>query len=386
MSDPWDGVSIDLSALQNVVGQVFRLPSAQCGPPVPIGLGQEAKYARVYSFQLPSRAVVARLISPMKPLFKTESEVAAMDFVRRRTSLPVPKVFAYCSEAANPVGAEWLIMEHMSGVEMSTAWSDPQMPQKRKLALELINLYDELFRLRADGCGSIYYRVTSVDDRDMLINSKSETKHSRTRRWAPLSQESLLPPPSQTLPVFTSEDYVKLLAFNGDPPNRDYYDLPSREKCVELFRNIYSLYPNSTVFGPSADQFNFRFSHGDLHAGNILIDLRTGSITGIIDWEGAAFRPLWSVVCGVSWFDEDRQRFLFGSQNPANFEEDAGIEDAELRAFFRTKMYKRNPDLFACFFGGIELRAVLHPAQDDPRPYGETHIFFGSVSQIGILE
>jgi aminoglycoside phosphotransferase (APT) family kinase protein len=64
-----------------------------------------------------------------------------------RTSLPVSKVFAYCSEASNPVGAEWLIVEHMSGTEMGDAWDDLQLPQKRRLALDLIDLYGQLFPL-----------------------------------------------------------------------------------------------------------------------------------------------------------------------------------------------------------------------------------------------
>ena len=81
VEDPWTGASIDLVALQNIVCEVFRIPITQCGPPVAIGPQQQANYARVYSFQLPSQTVVARLVSPVKPLFKTESEVAAMNFV-----------------------------------------------------------------------------------------------------------------------------------------------------------------------------------------------------------------------------------------------------------------------------------------------------------------
>ncbi|KAJ3576838.1 hypothetical protein NP233_g173 [Leucocoprinus birnbaumii] len=227
--DPWEGVSIDLDALQDIVAQVFH-------------------YARVCSFQLPSLTVVARLVSTIKYLLKMEVEVAAMDLVRRCTSLLVQKVFAYCSEANNPVGMEWIIMERMPSVEMSEAWSSLQLPQKRKLALDLITLYDELFRLRADGCGSIYYRFDSVDDSDLLTNSKPEIKHSRSRRSAQLSRESL------------------------------------------------------------ADQSNFRFSHGDLHAGNIFIDPCTGSITGTTDWGAAAFRPLWTDVGGVGWFDLDMEK------------------------------------------------------------------------------
>jgi hypothetical protein len=88
VNDPWADVSVDLIALQSIVCQVLRVPTSQCGPPVPIGLQQQANYARVYSFQLPFCNIVARLVSPVQPLFKTESEVAAMDFVRRKQTLP----------------------------------------------------------------------------------------------------------------------------------------------------------------------------------------------------------------------------------------------------------------------------------------------------------
>ncbi|KAJ3567085.1 hypothetical protein NP233_g6601 [Leucocoprinus birnbaumii] len=408
--DPWARAKIDLDALHEIVANVFRIPTSQCGLPVAIGLQQQANYARVYSFQLPSRIVVARVVAPVRPLFKTESEVTAMDFVRDHTSLPVPKVYAYCSEAMNPVGAEWIIMDFMPGVGMGTAWPKLQLPQKRRLALDIIDLHDQLFRLKADACGGLYHIVDSVDDH-RAGNMKSV--NSRPPRWAPLSIESLhtlnnlcnysihnaykigpihsfslldfnqeVPSPSQTLPVMTSGDYVKLIAFCGNPPTRGYYDLPSREKCVELFENIFGLYTNSSALGPNADPLNFRFSHGDLHDENILIDPQSGAITGIIDWEAAGFRPSWSVPFGVGWFDEDGERFLFGADDPANFEEDSP-EDADLRAFFRTQMYRRNPDLFSCFFGGIELRAVLHAAADYPRPAGNTDIFLGQYHKLG---
>ncbi|KAJ3561240.1 hypothetical protein NP233_g10315 [Leucocoprinus birnbaumii] len=412
--DPWAGVSIDLDALQSIICQVFRLFPTQCGPPVPIGLDQKAKYARVYSFRLPSRTVVARLVSPAKPVFKTENEIAAMDFVRSRTSIPVPKVFAYCSESSNPVGAEWLIMEYVRGVEMKNGWSNLGLPQKRKLALDLVDMYDQLSRLKADGCGGIYHCFGSADDWAVTA-TLPQTKNLRTPRWEPLRPESLrelrsyrnhsirdtfilgpvndlallcpvetIPPPSQTPPTFASEEFFKLLAFNGNPPNRDYYDLPTREKCVELFQSIWKLYPNSTMFGPQADRSNFCFSHGDLHSGNIFIDPESGAITGIIDWEAAAFRPLWTEVCGVGWFEEDEERFIIGADDPENFEHDTSSGDAELRAFFRTELYKRNPDLFTSFLGGIELRAVLHAATDYPRFFcGDSDVFINCYYRLG---
>ena len=256
------------------------------------------------------------------------------------TSLPIPKVFAYSSDANNPVGAEWLLMEFLPGTALGDAWDNLQSHQKQRLALDVVDLFDQLCRLKANQCGGIYHSVHSVDDRG--ISAKSGT-NSRSHRWFPFSERSLqalrshchgsvkdeyrlgpmndisllnyslkVPGPSQTLPVATSHDYVSLIALNGNPTTRSEFDLPTREKCVELFDSVYKFYPTSTSFGPSADHLRFCFSHGDLHEGNVLIDPESGAITGIIDWEAAGFRPMWSEVQGAGWFDEERERFKIG--------------------------------------------------------------------------
>ena len=89
---------------------------------------------------------------------------------------------------------------------------------------------------------------------------------------------------------------------------------------------------------------------------------------------------MWTELCGVGWFEEVRERFIIGS---GNFAEDTAPEDVQLRAFFRTELYWRNPELFSCFLGGVELRAVLHAAVDDPRPWGETDIFLNRYYRLG---
>ncbi|KAF5311139.1 hypothetical protein D9619_008052 [Psilocybe cf. subviscida] len=324
--EAWEGVHVDLNALREIVGQVLRVPTAFCGPPVAIQDHDFGSCGRIYSFQLPTRAVVARLVAPVKPLFKTEGEIAAMDFVRRHTTLPVPEVFSYCSEADNPVGAEWIIMEHVSGKEMSDVWDNLSLTQKQRLGRDIVDLHAQLSKLKADGCGGIYHNVQSVDDFNL----------SRTPRWRPLSQRSLkllreshslkdgykpspVPSPAQTLPVYSAEEYANLVANNGNPSTRSYYELFVRAKCVELLHRVTQLYPQSPVFGPTADSSGYCFTHGDLHEGNIFVDPETGALTGIVDWESAAFRPMWMEVCGVGWFNEDRERFIFGDERPNRF-------------------------------------------------------------------
>jgi hypothetical protein len=95
--------------------------------------------------------VVAKVPNPNAglPHFTTASEVATMDFVSFSSNLytqtlmpqarnilgnPVPKVLAWCSQAQEtPVGAEYVIMEQVPGIELEHVW--PKMNIKDRLAV-----------------------------------------------------------------------------------------------------------------------------------------------------------------------------------------------------------------------------------------------------------
>ena len=92
----------------------------------------------------------------------------------------------------------------------------------------------------------------------------------------PLNDISLLSyelvvPSSQTLPTFPSHEYVKLIAVNGNLSPRSDFDLPTREKRVELFRSIHKLSPIPLCLGHRQMHPNFRC---DLDGG------RPGSLIG----------------------------------------------------------------------------------------------------------
>lgn len=42
--------------------------------------------------------------------------------VRTHTTMPVPKVFAWNADAANPVGAEYIVIERVPGVQVFKKW------------------------------------------------------------------------------------------------------------------------------------------------------------------------------------------------------------------------------------------------------------------------
>ncbi|KAF5360120.1 hypothetical protein D9757_011752 [Collybiopsis confluens] len=117
-------------------------------------------------------------------------------------------------------------------------------------------------------------------------------------------------------PTSLSSTTESLVGYNGNPPTKNERDSIERQKCVDLFRSIRSLYPDSSLFGP-LDTHYFRFPHGDLHESNILVDPNSGEVTAYIDWDTGAFRPSWATVHGAGWFNEDKERHLIDGMTPA---------------------------------------------------------------------
>ena len=72
-----------------------------------------------------------------------------------RTSIPVPKVYLYCSTPKNPVRAEWILMEYMPGLCLADGFEQLKYEQKRRTATDVAGILFFLFNITSDECGSI---------------------------------------------------------------------------------------------------------------------------------------------------------------------------------------------------------------------------------------
>jgi hypothetical protein len=149
--------------------------------------------------------------------------------------------------------------------------------KKAQFAVELVDLYHRLSQLRADSCGAVYHEHSTIHGYSLIVSTRFAIATGLydigpLQDGGLLQYDVLVPSPSQTVPVCTTVDHVRLHAYNGLPSTRSSCDKPTRDKVVELFQGLHNLYPRHPPFGPSADPFIFRFSHGDLHSQNILID------------------------------------------------------------------------------------------------------------------
>lgn len=109
------------------------------------------------------RECIFRVTMPLDPWYKTESEVATMEYVRRHTSIPLPKVYAYDSSSDNRLGFEWIMMEKMAGKPLADYWDlygyefdRFDMPTKLHIARQVAEWVHQLSKLTFDKIGSLY--------------------------------------------------------------------------------------------------------------------------------------------------------------------------------------------------------------------------------------
>lgn len=105
--------------------------------------------------------VIAKIPNPNAgmPYYTAASEVATMDFARSVLQTPVPQVYAWNARVDNdnPVGAEYIIMEKISGVPLSRVWWDLQPNMKLKIFLQIFSFQKKWTETRFTGFGSLYY-------------------------------------------------------------------------------------------------------------------------------------------------------------------------------------------------------------------------------------
>jgi aminoglycoside phosphotransferase len=120
-----------------------------------------------------------RVSLPVDPFFKTESEAATLAYVGRHTSIPVPKVIAYDSSSNSKLGFEWMLLEKIEGVPLSSIWEKMPFDSKVSLTVEITNLQAQLDNLHFTQIGSLYFstirsqvnsRIASFDDSHKKMN------------------------------------------------------------------------------------------------------------------------------------------------------------------------------------------------------------------------
>ncbi|KAF9354826.1 hypothetical protein BGX26_007334 [Mortierella sp. AD094] len=287
---------------------------------------------------------VARLSKPYFSRYKSESEVATMQFVSEKTSIRVPKVYAWDANPRNSVGAEYILMEKIPGVPLITVWKTMSLEKKKEIVSQVVEILLLLFNIKNfnfERIGSLYkgevagvYRIGPAIS-DALIQGKRASVSLDRGPWV------------------DTKEYFTALIRNEIDYSKDYG--PS------VFSKLEEIIPSFCPGLELKDLERLCLQHPDLHLGNIMVyktDLSCWKISGIIDWETSGVYPSWSFASYPIFLESDRIDVKLGDAeegfDPEHFNQ--LLEETELRKYFKTEVGRRCPEFCLAMERGLKSR------------------------------
>jgi hypothetical protein len=297
-------------------------------------------FNRLYSLTNPSldKAYIFRVSIPVEPFFKTESEIATMEYVRRHTTMPIPRVIAFSSSDDNELGYEWILMEMMPGEPLRKLWS--AMPDDARVALfaELAAHTKQLVALRFSKFGNLYF--ADVADR-VLPREASPAPPPVTASDGTVVVDHDIGPggrfvlgrivaqefffdkrvyyPGSRGPFQTTRELVDmrvellgkrirhLSPVEGEPwyCENDRELARNKDRVYELFDQLKALVPRLVPEDNGPEDVGILW-HDDLSEHNLLVDPVTFKLTAVVDWESVSIIPAYETQDGRPAWLSDR--------------------------------------------------------------------------------
>ena len=98
-----------------------------------------------------------RVALPVDPFYKTESEVATIEYVRKHSTMSVPRIISYTSSASNELGFEWILMEKLDGVPLNDVWDAMPFNSKVDLTVKFAGFMKQLQACKFPLLGNLYF-------------------------------------------------------------------------------------------------------------------------------------------------------------------------------------------------------------------------------------
>jgi hypothetical protein len=142
-------------ALQDVV--VRTLGANKC---IAIKKLAEGSFNKIFHLTMDSgQEVVARIPHPNAGTerYTTASEVATMHYLRTKLGLRIPRVLAYSCEPQNPVQSEYIILEKVDAVNLSSRWYDMDEAGQQAIVESLAEMHSKLLNVQFSHYGNLYF-------------------------------------------------------------------------------------------------------------------------------------------------------------------------------------------------------------------------------------
>lgn len=76
--------------------------------------------------------------------------------VQKKTSIPIPKILAWSDDPSNPIGSEYIIMEHAAGVQLHQRWPTMDLSERLHCIRNIFLTLKDLAKLKFSTYGSLY--------------------------------------------------------------------------------------------------------------------------------------------------------------------------------------------------------------------------------------
>ncbi|GLA41371.1 phosphotransferase enzyme [Aspergillus niger] len=305
-------LEFDVLALQNIVSTASGHSVSELRSFTKLS---EGGFNRVFEATFSNgKCVLVRLPYPSTAPehYTVASEAATLDYLRLH-GLHTPEVYAWCSTKANPVGAEYLVMEKLDGTPLGNRWFSLTPKDQYKIMTQIVEWETRLMSLKFPASGSLYYlkdipseKRTRLDDPNSMAFCIGPIAHySWWHDERGIMDIDRGPWPS-SIDIFRAAGERELTWAKAYAKPRLPYERLYREiykfKCVSPDSHIAALV-NYLKVVPSLDHTNKLsldrpvMRHPDLQPNNILVSDKN-DIIGLVDWQHCSILPL-GIVAGI---------------------------------------------------------------------------------------
>jgi hypothetical protein len=307
---------IDPSLIAALLASLSLPPATSITP-----LKVAAAFHTIYQIEYPPPwpPLILRISGPHVPSIKTTNEVAIMAWLRRNTSIPVPRVLHHDSTPNNPLAHEYTLMHRIPGHSVQSMYPALSEATKLKLVNQLIDVLVELNAHAWNHIGGL--RLGDGDDilpGPLLEDTFWFLPDIESEFGADESVDTLNP----IGPYGSHADFAKgyLAVFVHAIEIHD--SLAWMRDLLPRLRGLVDELPALEL------DTKLVLAHKDLHFANVMATA-DGDVTGILDWEFAGIVP------ALRW--DPVRAFLFNG----DYSQEGHDEKMRLRGIFEKELDKR---------------------------------------------
>ncbi|OQD61137.1 hypothetical protein PENPOL_c018G10343 [Penicillium polonicum] len=329
----------------------------------------------------------------------TECEVGVLEFLRKNTSIPVPRVLSWSSDSSNAVGVEYIIMKKASGVQLFRVWEKMPKTERPPLIRGLARLEARLSAIRFPASGGLYLRnkTNILDctplDKDIdptgsfCIGPSCDRAYQTEGIETPDTPDVHDTGPWNTISALGISIAKRELSrlSNGHLTNHAHFYRGSVEECTQLLETTIRLMTRldaniilSRVSQPT-------LWHTDLHMGNIFVSPDEPSrIVSFIDLQGMLVLPAFLQARWPIFLKPWQESEYVGGPVQVKLPDDFDQLDEEGK---KAALNVWEQDMLAKTY---EIATYLenrpaYTAMNVPRVFRELFVRCGEVSEMGVL-